>query len=447
MENIYDKLKKDILDQGLCTHCGTCVGLSNNSLVMEETSSGPLPKINMMDEELSDLAYMACPGKGFNYPNLVNKIFHNKVKDWRMGHYEKIYIGYASDENIRRNGASGGIITTLLIYLLKEKKIDGAIVIKQGAPKPWLAKPIIATTEKEIINCAQSIYAPIPVNVILPEIKKFSGKLAFIGLPDQISSIRYLQTKKIEWLKKVQYLFGPYVGTNMYTGALKSFIKSNGYDKMSKIKSLKYRDGEWPGSLKIKMDDDKVLQSEKFYYNYLIPFYITKSSLLSVDFSNELTDISVGDAWHPKYESLGQGYSVIVARSKKAIDLLKNMELKKNIFLDEIGLKEAINMHAHMIDFKKRGSFIRFYFRRILGKSSPNFGYKPKKISLTRILIELIISTLFFISGLKVVRYILPFIPIKIIGPLFNTLRIKWKNISKEAKRKGLNKYSVIYEE
>ena len=55
------------------------------------------------------------------------------------------------------------------------------------------------------------------------------------------------------------------------------------------------------------MSDGKILKAEKFYYNYLIPFYITKGSLLSIDFCNELTDISVGDAWHPKYEKQGKG--------------------------------------------------------------------------------------------------------------------------------------------
>ena len=78
-----------------------------------------------------------------------------------------------------------------------------------------------------------------------------------------------------------------------------------------------------------------MFQMIKFYYNYLIPFYITKGSLLSIDFCNELTDISVGDAWHPKYEKQGKGFSVIVGRSKKGINLLEQMEKEKSIFLEK----------------------------------------------------------------------------------------------------------------
>ena len=68
----------------------------------------------------------------------------------------------------------------------------------------------------------------------------------------------------------------------------------------------------------------------------------------------------------------------------------------------------------------------------------------PKNISLLRILIELIISSLFFFSSIKVIRALVIFIPIDIIGPFFNFLRIKWKSISRSTKRKGLDNYKVI---
>ncbi|MCZ7666239.1 MAG: Coenzyme F420 hydrogenase/dehydrogenase, beta subunit C-terminal domain [Chloroflexi bacterium] len=36
-----------------------------------------------------------------------------------------------------------------------------------------------------------------------------------------------------------------------------------------------------------------------------------------MDFTNELSDISVGDAWHPRYEAQGAGFSVVAARTEK----------------------------------------------------------------------------------------------------------------------------------
>ena len=169
MPNTFKKLKNEIIETGLCTHCGTCVGLSNKQLTMKQTENGPIPVSVSNEINLDQLAYDACPGKGFNYPKLVDNIFGSQVDDWRIGFYKDIFVGYSLNDSIRRNGASGGIITSLLIYLLKNKLIDGTVTVRQGSPKPWLAKPIIATTEDEIIKCAQSVYSPVSVNTIIED--------------------------------------------------------------------------------------------------------------------------------------------------------------------------------------------------------------------------------------------------------------------------------------
>jgi coenzyme F420 hydrogenase subunit beta len=95
-------------------------------------------------------------------------------------------------------------------------------------------------------------------------------------------------------------------------------------------------------------------------------------------------------------------------------------------------------MHGHMIDFKKRGSFIRLGWRAALGKPVPDYGYRPAHISWSRKGVELVISSLFAVCGTTLARRLVEWAPIELIGPLFNTLRKSWKELSKPVKRKGL---------
>ena len=132
---------------------------------------------------------------------------------------------------------------------------------------------------------------PVPVNVVLPQMDAFDGRLAYVGLPDQVTALRHLQQLGHPAAQKVDYVLGPYVGTIMYFSAIESYLRANGVRSLEDVSELRYREGEWPGYLQIKTRSGKVLRAEKFYYNYLIPFYITRSSLLSVDFTNELTNI------------------------------------------------------------------------------------------------------------------------------------------------------------
>ena len=103
-------------------------------------------------------------------------------------------------------------------------------------------------------------------------------------------------------------------------------------------------------------------------------------------------------------------------------------------------------MHGHMLDFKKRGGFIRLKWKKITSGTDINFGYQPINITLLRKLIEIIISFIFLIGSTSLIRKVIEFIPIKILGPTFNYIRIKWKLISKPSKRKGLNdlKFKII---
>lgn len=445
----FDVLQRDVVNRGLCTHCGTCAGLSKEKVYMQEsTIGGPLPVRVMGKGKINDPVIVeACPGKGINYVDINQHHFGKIPENWSTGNWQIAGISYSNNQEIRSIGASGGIITQVMISLLENKTVEGVICCQLGKTVPYLAEPIIAYSIEEIKRCAQSIYTPVPVNKILEVSQRVKGKLAFVGLPDQISAIRYLQMIKHPSVANIYICIGPYVGINMYKESLLSFIKSNGYKSFEQIKETKYRDGEWPGYLSVTMNDGVVLKAKKFYYNYLLPFFITTSSLLTMDFSNELADISVGDAWHPKYEKIGKGFSVVLGRSKLGKDLIENLIDKKIISFSPIKQEDILDMHAHMFDFKKRGSYIRIKLRELIGLKSPAFGYVPSKIPLKRVIVELVICVVIILCSNKIARSILPVFPIGFTGRIFNFLRINWKKISKSMKRSGLatQKYKIIY--
>ncbi|MFW5940741.1 MAG: Coenzyme F420 hydrogenase/dehydrogenase, beta subunit C-terminal domain [Chloroflexota bacterium] len=434
----WQRLRDEVVRGGTCTHCGTCAALSQGTLRMVQTARGPLPQPTGERVTLPELAYEACPGKGIDYPGAYRRQFGELPQNWLMGNFRRIYVGHATDENVRRQGASGGVITRTLVYLLQQEMIDGAVVLRQGQPKPWLAEPIIARCAEEVRAASQSVYIPAPVNTILEELSGFEGRLAYVGLPDQVAALRCLQQAGHAGANKVKFVLGPYVGTAMYLDAIRSFLRSNGVRDLEQVAELKYREGEWPGYLQIRLHDGRTLRAKKFYYNYLIPFYITQASLQAVDFTNELTDISVGDAWHPDYETRGQGFSVVVARSEQAETLLRQMQEEDALTLQQTSVDEAMSMHGHMIDFKKRGAFLRNRWRRAAGKAAPTYGYHPAHIPLSRRLVELVILSLFAVCGTAAARKVVEHLPLGVVGPLFDLLRRSWKGLSKPVKRKGL---------
>ena len=384
-----------------------------------------------------DLAWAICPGRGIPYPELFD--FLGRTPDnWLLGPFRKMWIGHAGDEAIRRRGASGGVISSVLIHLLATGRIDGAVVLRQGAVTPDAATPVIARTREEVLAAAQSVYAVTPMLSILPEMAAFPGRLAFVGLPEQVAALRMLQAAGDPAAEKVVFVAGPYTGTNMYHGAVRAFLRGHGVGDEVAIAKLEWRAGEWPGYLRVETADGRVYSAHKFYYNYLIPFFISRNCQIIPDFTNEATDLSVGDAWAPELESAGGGHSVVVARSAEAEALLGEMHAEGRLALRAIDWQTAAAMHGHMIDFKKRGAFLRLDAQARRGVPIPDYGYRPEAIDNGRRIVETVISGSFRFGRQGWARSLVARLPLGIVGPAFNALRKGWKSISKPTKRKGL---------
>jgi coenzyme F420 hydrogenase subunit beta len=424
---------QDVIRHGLCNRCGSCVGLTAGKIVFSDREGRYLPKIlQSLSGEEHDLVWAACSGKGFDFPRQKVSVFGDPKG------VRKRTVGFSTDPAIRLNSASGGVISSILIWLLEKKKIDGAVVMGMSKEKPWLTQPFIATTREGVLQAAQSKYIISSVNEILPEMERFEGNLAYVGLPGQVQSIRLLQQINHPSVRNVRYIFGPFYGNTLHFSSVKSFLRSFGVKDHRLISKLYFRYGEWPGKMRVELADGRVFELPKFHANYLIPFHILKNSLLCTDLANEFTDISGGDAWAPVYEERGKGFSLVIARSEQGERILEEMVKEGRLVLDPISHEDTMEMHSHGYDLKKRGTFIRMKYRRWLGMPNPDWGYEIKGFTISRHLMELAIDALFLVLGTAPARWMVERIPPKTIGKIFEKARNTWKKSTHKIKREKL---------
>lgn len=445
-DDVAERLRKRVVKRGICVGCGACVALDpSGRSAMERTKTGPKP-VFPPGTDLPELAWEACPGKGVDYPKLYRDHYGRMPDSWLVGHIVATRTGFAGDPAVRAKGASGGVTTAVLLHLLATGRIDAAIVAKQGVPTPLEASPVIAATAEEIQAAAQSVYIPVAMLDILSRLEP-GKRYAITLVPEQAAALRRLQHSGDARAQQIEWVLGPYTGTALYPAAIDTFVRSHGVKKDDPVTSLEWRAGDWPGYLEIKTQSGRVLRSKKVYYNFLIPFFVTRASLQSMDFANEFCDLSVGDAWSPVFEAEGGGHSVVVTRSAKMEALVEEMVASGLLHLEREDDLKATEMHGHMIDFKKRGGYIRNNWRRQMLFAAPRYGMRPERIPFSRKMAELVVSTLFTIGSTAPARFVLRLIPEKWIGPIFNKLRLSWKNASKPTKRKGLAEFRMIVDD
>lgn len=433
----WDKLKKDIISTDLYTQSGTEVGASEGTLELEEKDGDYFPQKTSSDD-IPEIAYSSSTDINCDYPALNLSVFGKLPASFLVGEYKKIYIGYFNDEEIRRNGASAGVITGIQNYLLENEMIDSAISLRMRKDKPYLTEPFLAKTKAEIMEGAQSKYITAPVNQILANLPDKTSRCVYTGLPHEIASIRKLQMTKHPSVTPIKYVLGIFYGEAIGFSAIKSFLRSHGVRDVTEVKSLAFRAGEWPGHMRVELKNGRVISVRKFHANYLIPSHITPFSLYQIDYMSELADISVGDAWAPTYEQRGQGWSVVIARSNKGLELVEKMRQEKKLTLKEIDFEELLQMHSHGLDLKKRGAFIRIENRKQKGLPVPDYGYLPINIPIQRQRFEFILGILFKIFQHPITIWTLEHLPIPLIGWFFIKARNIWKKRTKKTKKGGL---------
>lgn len=433
----WNKLNREILKTDLYSRSGTEVGVSKGALKLKEVN-GDYVVVKTNKIRVPKISYVANCDRYLNYPELNRFVFGKLPKTWLIGNYQKIFRGYCKNDDIRHNASSGGVVTGSQSYLLANGLIDGAITLRSREDKPYLNEPIVASSTKEILSASQSKYCISPVNHVLADLPGKYKSLAYVGLPEQVSAIRKLQLLKHKSVKNIKYLFGLFYGETLHISAINSIMRAHGYNSLKDIKKIQFREGKWPGNLRVDLKNGKKISLRKFHANYLIPSHITSYSFYQIDYTNELADISVGDAWSPDYESRGKGWSVIIARSPRGLQLLEKMKNDNVLYLDEISEKDLIEMHSHGLDLKKRGAFIRIEKRKSKGLPVPEYGYKPTNIPFKRKLFELILNVLFRVFKLRFIIYILEKIPPNLTGAIFVVARNIWKKQTKSTKKGGL---------
>jgi len=338
---------QDIVKKGFCTQCGVCVGICpENCIDMKTDKFGEyVPDVTDKCTQCG-LCLKVCPGKVVNFPELNQEIFGNLPEDKHLGCLKKCYLGYSKDEEIRKQSSSGGIVTTLAVELLKQKKVDG-VIVATDTDDPLHPKPIIARNKEDLLGAMQSKYVTIPMGTIIRSIMKENGKFAFVGVPCHIHGIRKAEEAMPELKKKIRCKIGLFCEYTPRRDYLNLFARLSKV-KLADTKSIKYREGMWPGNLLFKTNQDtKEFPIKDYLYFPLSLPYINKRCLKCIDHTNELADVSVGDAWGLGKSGVEGGWAEIIVRG--------DIKIPKSIFLEEIESEQIKSSQHKQIALKKEG--------------------------------------------------------------------------------------------
>jgi coenzyme F420 hydrogenase subunit beta len=369
---------KRVVRRQLCTGCGVCAGICPHDavgMVISRKQGQYIPRIDQRKCRRCGLCLDACPGHSVDFEGLSRTLMGDIPEDIALGKYLCSYVGHATDDEMRYRGASGGLVTALLVCALERGLIDGALVTRMRPGKPLEAKPFIARTKEEIVLAARSKYCPVPAGAAVSKILASEGRFAVVGLPCHIQGIRKAEQHLPKLRERVRYHVSiacsinySFQGTEKLLGSLKIPPQS--------VETLEYRGRGWPGSMYIRQDDgDETVIPYKDGYKKLSPYSLRRCTLCS-DMLGELSDLSCGDAWVPRVMKEDKvGSSFVLTRTAEGEELLEAAAADEYIEVSDLDPRD-LAMSQNRAVFKKRKLSARMALFRWTGKPVPKYRQK-----------------------------------------------------------------------
>lgn len=369
--------------EDLCTGCGTCVGLCPASaieMVIDHKKGINIPVINGERCTECGICVKVCPGHKVDFKDLNREIFGRQPDDILLGNYLHCYTGYATDNDLRYNSSSGGLVTALLLFALEHGMINGALVTRMKKDKPLEPEPFIARTREEIIEASKSKYCPIPANTALKEIieAKDDEKYAVVGLPCHIHGLSKAENLNNKLKRKIVLKLGIFCSCTCNFMGTEFLISRLGLD-INEIKRIDYRGEGWPGSMSIHAKDRVIkLPLSRFWDARFTAFSLSRCAFCT-DATAEFADISLADAWGLADDNIGT--SLIITRTSMGEQLLQGMLEEHRIDLSGLEPKRIAQTQKAVI--RKKSIRTQYLLAKILRKKFPVYNQDYIKPSVT----------------------------------------------------------------
>ncbi|MBA3009917.1 MAG: Coenzyme F420 hydrogenase/dehydrogenase, beta subunit C-terminal domain [Proteobacteria bacterium] len=222
MKKTFFHLIQDVQKKGECNHCGGCVtfcsAMNYGALGLDDHGKPFYKDIDKCNE--CGLCYIICP----QIKELDEEIKRNAQWESPLGHVISFAVTRAKDPDLVGKATDGGVVTAILNHLFDTRRIDGAIV-SMSTPHgriPWLAR-----TSEEIMDSAGSHfgsshgiyrfardYATFSPSVKALGETRAMDRIAFVGTPCQINTIRKMQALGIVPSDVIPFCFGLFCSGN-----------------------------------------------------------------------------------------------------------------------------------------------------------------------------------------------------------------------------------------
>ncbi|MEM1445765.1 MAG: Coenzyme F420 hydrogenase/dehydrogenase, beta subunit C-terminal domain [Planctomycetota bacterium] len=391
---------QQVHDGDYCSGCGACAYVGDGR--MELNSYGQyrsqIPEAAYRDDRAERLKE-ACPflSPELNEDALAAPRFAAAAEhDQRIGYHHRIYAARVLEGEYRRHATSGGVGTWLGVELMRQGLIDGVIHAKKAqrtGPEDALFEYAISRTEDEVRDGAKTRYHVVQVSDVMRQVRDTPGRYLFIGVPCMCKAVRRLQRLDPVLNERITFVAALICGHLKSVHWTLSLAWSGGikpdeighFQHRTKGPDISARAYVFRAEPKPGVDKPPVQRDSGLVTGGK---WNTCAMMLNAcdycdDVVGETADLTIGDAWLPKYTRDSDGTNLIVIRNPALSGLVETARDENRLMLDPISLEEAAASQSGGLRHRREGLSYRLQKKRDAGEWVPEKRVEPGEFEVT----------------------------------------------------------------
>lgn len=279
------------------------------------------------DTERNRRCLAACPAVEVDFGILNSEPKHPEFdasfgKEW--GPVAKVWEGHATDPEIRFKGSSGGVLTAISAYCLERVGMSGVLHVRSSPHDPIRNITFMSHTRENLLAGTGSRYSPASVCEKLVEVERAGAPCVVIGKPVEIAATRKAAALNPALAEKIGVTLSFYCAETPPSCATTALLSDLGVDAAG-LEEVRYRGEGWPGHFATRsrgaMEKISHLTYQKSWA--FLQSFRPWSTRIWPDGGGELADISCGDPWYEKPDGVNPGFSLVVARTRKGVEIIE----------------------------------------------------------------------------------------------------------------------------
>jgi len=373
MEESSPVLKR-ILSADCCTGCGLCQAMFEGPKIeMRLTGPGFLrpTQIGALSAEDDQLLKDTCPGIRLDLP--ASQIKNHPI--W--GPVITVRTGAATDQALRHEASSGGVLSALLCYLLDENKIEYAVHTAMSQSSPIENQTVETRLSKDVLGTCGSRYSPsAPLRDLDTYINR-SEPFALVGKPCDVAAARAYGRHDPRVKETVPYMLSFYCAGVSKLDGTRQILSEMGVAEKD-LTNFRYRGDGWPGFAMAQTRDGKTARmSYADSWGNILSHHTQFRCKICPDGSGGFADVVCGDAWYsddkgyPKFDE-EDGRSLIISRTPRGEELVQAAIKAGYIEVMDLDIGEIQKMQPSQAN-RKRLVTSRLLAMRLITGFRPNF--------------------------------------------------------------------------